>query len=127
MTEERMTKTIEGVEVTYRLDKKTQTWIPVLDDLQEVEIGKYGTQRLKYLKENRRVLLNTMTLNGTLESHLKEIDEACYNQVELFIQKNAESFGATEELQMSNPMEWAAKMNTLQKMAEETIQELIYG
>ena len=39
------------------------------------DLGKYGRMRRTYLKEHRPGLFNRLTLNGTLFSHLLEIED----------------------------------------------------
>ena len=38
-------------------------------------LGKYGRMRLNYLKENQKAQHSIMLMNGTLNSHLHDIDE----------------------------------------------------
>ena len=48
-----------------------------LPDTPRNPIGKYGRMRHRYLKEHREVLYNAMILDGTLWSHLAEVDKTC--------------------------------------------------
>ena len=92
------------------------------------DLGKYGRMRLRYLKEYRPGLFNRLTLNGTLFSHLLEIEDAANRRLELMMPELAKAAGATEELKASDPMKWVGLMNSCKAQAEEIIlKELIYS
>ena len=56
-----------------------------LPDTPRNPIGKYGRMRQRYLKEHRRVLYNAMILDGTLWSHLAEVDKTCKERMDVLI------------------------------------------
>lgn len=90
-------------------------------------IGKYGRMRLSYLKEHRRILYTNLLTSGKLNAHLAEIEEAARNRMELLIRQMAEMQNITEELKVSNQMEWVGRMNNIRNAAEEIVRsELIY-
>ena len=91
------------------------------------DLGKYGRMRRTYLKENRPGLFNRLTLDGTLFSHLLEIEDAANSRLELLMPQLAKAAGATEQLKASDQMKWVGLMNNIQAAAEEaTLAELIY-
>lgn len=99
-----------------------------LEDQPSRPLGKYGRMRRKYLKEYRPVLWAELTVNGTLFSHLLEIDRTASERLERMMPELAESAGATEALKASNPWKWVGLMNTCKAQAEEMIlAELVYG
>ena len=59
--------------------------------------GLYGRMRRTYLQEHRPGMFNTMVLNGTLYSHLLEIDEAAQHRLDVLMPQFAKVAGATEE------------------------------
>ena len=92
------------------------------------DLGKYGRMRLRYLKEHRPVLWGTLVMDGTLYSHLLEIEDAANSRLELLMPQLAKAAGATEQLKASNQMEWVGLMNSCKAQAEEIIMtELIYS
>ena len=92
------------------------------------DLGKYGRMRRTYLKEHRPGLFNRMTLNGTLFSHLLEIEDAANSRLEQMMPQLAKAAGATEQLKASDQMKWVGLMNTCKAQAEEVIMsELIYS
>jgi len=91
-------------------------------------LNKYGRMRKTYLKEHRPVLWNRMLLNGTLDSHLREISETANQRLNQMMQELAAAQGVTEELKASDPMKWTQQMNALKAQAEEVIlTELVYS
>lgn len=90
-------------------------------------IGKYGRMRLRCLKEHRKGLYTVMVLNGTLQDHLAEIDEAARERIERMVRCCVEREGIDEELKARDPMEWVRRMNGIKAQAEEIVlNELIY-
>ena len=95
---------------------------------EEYKIGKYGMLRRTYLKEHRRSLYSIMLMNGTLLSHLEEMDKAATEQVKRIVSQMAQAEGVTEELKAQDPLKWTGLMNNLLHSAEETVLgELVYS
>ena len=92
------------------------------------DLGKYGRMRRTYLKEYRPGMFNRLTLNGTLFSHLLEIEDAANSRLEQMMPELAKAAGATEQLKASDMMTWVGLMNSCKAQAEEIIlSELIYS
>ena len=99
-----------------------------LTELEKKPLGKYGMMRRKYLEENRQGLYTRMILNGTLMSHLQEIEETAQTRLELIMDSLKKQNGVTEQLKAADQMTWVARMNSLKNQAEEMIfSELIYN
>ena len=69
-----------------------------LPDEPEYQISKYGLMRRSYLKEHHPVLYANYLTSGTLHRHLAEIDQACYERMEIIISAMAQQEGVTEAL-----------------------------
>ena len=68
-----------------------------------------------------------MVLNGTLFSHLVEVDEAAQHRLDVLMPQLAKAAGATEDLKARDPMRWVGLMNNCKARVEEIIKdELIY-
>ena len=90
-------------------------------------IGKYGRIRLRYLREHRKGLYTVMLLNGMLQDHLAEIDEAAQKRIEWMVNSCAEQEGIDEALKAHDPMEWVRRMNGIKAQVEEIVlNELVY-
>ena len=49
---------------------------------EEIILNKYGKMRLKFLKENRKAEYTIMFTKGTLNKHLKEIQETAEKRID---------------------------------------------
>ena len=99
-----------------------------LPDTEKISIGKYGRMRQRYLKEHRGVLYNAMILDGTLWSHLAEVDKICKERMDMLILGMKETQGITEELKARDSMAWVGGMNNIRNAAEEILfAEVIYA
>lgn len=93
----------------------------------DYEIGRYGRMRWEYLKNYRRGEYIKLLMDGKLNEHLHEIDEACYERMGLLVEQMKAGAGITEELKASNQMKWVGLMNNVRSSAEEiVVKELIY-
>ena len=93
---------------------------------EQVVLNKYGRMRLNYLNEHKVWLYEQMHVNGTLSSHLEEIQEQSSNQVEDIIDKLKITSELTEDMKNADPLKWTGIMNTIKSQAEEiVIKELI--
>ncbi len=92
-----------------------------LPNAKTTPIGKYGRMRQCYLKEHREVLYNAMILNGTLWSHLAEVDKTCKERMDMLILGMKETQGITEELKAHDPMAWVGAVNNIRSAAEEIL------
>ena len=102
--------------------------MPDLIPPESPKIGKYGMQRLEFLRKNRRPIYSGLMMNGTLNSHLEEIDKTADDMLERLMNQMAQSEGVTETLKAQNQMEWVARMNNIRSRAEEMIlNDLIYA
>ena len=99
-----------------------------LPNTETTSIGKYGRMRHRYLKEHRWVLYNAMILDGTLWSHLAEVDKTCKDRLDVLVLSMKQTQGITEELKARNPMAWVGAMNNIRSAAEEILfAEVIYA
>lgn len=91
------------------------------------EIGRYGRMRWEYLKTHRRGKYIKLLMEGKLNEHLNETDEACYERMKLLVERMKAGAGITEELKANDQMKWVGLMNNVRSSAEEiVVKELIY-
>ena len=99
----------------------------VLPDDGYYQIGKYGRMRRNYLKEHRKNLYTNYVMEGTLFTHLSEIDQACNERMEIIVPAMAKQEGVTEALKAADQMEWVRRMNSIHNRAEAIVlHELVY-
>ena len=91
------------------------------------EIGRYGRMRWEYLKNHRRGESIRLFMDGKLNEHLHEVDEECYERMELLVEQMKAGAGISEELKASEQMKWVGLMNNVRSAAEEIVlKEIIF-
>lgn len=87
--------------------------------------GKYEMLRKTFLKENRADVYQGMLLSGRLDKHLAEVEKAAGERMEILMEGLLEKYPAPDK--GKDQLAWAAHMNMLTAMAEESIlAELVY-
>lgn len=94
---------------------------------EKIVLNKYGRMRLNYLKEHKKAEYSIMLVDGTLNSHLKEIQEIANERVEKIIKELKAKSNLTEDMKNTDMLYWVGTMNAIKNQAEEIIfNELIY-
>ena len=94
---------------------------------EKITLNKYGRMRLKYLKEHKKAEYTIMLMDGTLNTHLKELQETAQTKIEQIINELKEKSGLTEEMKNADMLYWVGTMNAIRDQAEEIVfSELIY-
>ena len=79
------------------------------------------------LKENKKAEYMIMFTKGTLNKHLKEVQETAEKRLDFMIDELVKKENITEELKEKNQLAWVSAMNSIKSIAEEIIySELIY-
>lgn len=92
-----------------------------IEEKEKYNIGKYGLLKLKYLKNNQRILYYDLLIKNELNEYLYEIDIKVNEIVNKLIKELHEKEGINEELKISNQMLWTSKMNNIKNIAEEIV------
>lgn len=94
---------------------------------EKIILNKYGRMRLKFLKENKKAEYTIMFVNGTLNKHLKEIQQIAQERIDIVIEQLKQQYNLTEEMKNTDQLYWVGMMNNFRNTAEEIIlNELIY-
>ncbi len=92
-----------------------------------VTLGKWGMMYKNYLQKNKKVLFNTLLMQGKLYQHCAEVEKQSNEMFELLIEQMKESEGVTEKLKEQDQIEWVQRMGNIQARAREIVcNELIY-
>ena len=90
-------------------------------------LGVWGLKSKDYLMKHKRVQFNIMLMNGTLWTHLAEVDEQASDMFSRLVEQMNVNEGITEHLKAENQMEWVARMNNIEARAREIVNhELIF-
>lgn len=94
---------------------------------EKITLNKYGRMRLNYLKEHKKADYSIMLLDGTLNTHLKEIQEQATSRVEQIIKQLKDNSDLTEEMKNTDMLYLVGTMNAIKNQVEEIVfNELIY-
>ena len=121
------TKIDERTGIEYNLEG--YYYIPnlVMPKQEKITLNKYGRMRLKYLKEHKKADYTIMLMNGTLNAHLKELQETADNRVQQIISELKAKSDLTENMKNTDILYWVGTMNSIKAQAEEIVfNELIY-
>ena len=100
--------------------------IPDLEAPEAPRIGKYGTMRHSYLRDHHRGIFDGMLLQGTLNTHLEQIDRQANEMMDRLTAQMAQRQGVTEQLKARDQIAWVAAMNNIRASSEEIVtRELI--
>lgn len=105
-------------------------YIPCLTIPEEEQqpIGMWGRRHLRYIREYRKRLYNSLLFSGKLNSYLAELNEQAEDMLFRLVKDLAEIEGITETLKASDQMEWVQRMNAVQETAMEIVNnDLIYA
>ena len=98
-----------------------------LPDEEQKEIGAWGVQHLKYLKQHRRGTLTNLRMECKLNSYLYDINSQAEEMFDTLIKQLKESEGITEQLKADRQMQWVGLMNNICQRASEIVnKELIF-
>lgn len=118
----------ERTGIEYRLEG--DYYIPniVAPKQEKIVLNKYGRMRLEYLKEHKKEEYTILLINGTLSTHLKEIQETAQTRVEQIIDHLKEKSNLAEDMKNTDVLYWVGTMNSIKSQAEEIVfNELIYA
>ena len=105
-------------------------YIPCLTIPKEEQhpIGMWGRRHLRYIREHRKGLYDSLLLSGKLNGYLAELNEQAENMFFRLVNELAEKEGITETLKAKNQMLWVQRMNTVRAAAIELVNnDLIYA
>ena len=89
--------------------------------------NRFVVARRRYLRRYMDGIYTGMLLTGTLEPHLKEIDESAQAMFDRIVEQMKKAEGVTEQLKAADQMEWVGRMNSIRSRADEIVFcELVY-
>ena len=112
---------------TYRMVGDYRIPSITLPDEENKPLGVWGLKRKDYLMKHKRVQFNIMLMNGTLWTHLAEVDEQASDMFSRLVEQMKINEDITEMLKADDQMEWVARMNNIEARAKKIVNhELIF-
>ena len=96
-------------------------YIPCLTIPEEEQqpVGVWGQRHLRYIRENRQGLYNSLLLSGKLNGYLADLNEQAENMFFRLVEELAEKDGIMETLKATDQMEWVQRMNAVRETTKE--------
>ena len=121
------TKIDERTGIEYHLEGDYYLPNIVAPKQEKITLNRYGQMRLNYLKEYKKADYTIMLMNGTLSTHLKELQETADNRAQQIISELKATSDLTEDMKNTDMLYWVGTMNAIKSQAEEIVfSELIY-
>lgn len=115
-----------NMELTYTM--QGDYLIPDLEAPESPKVGKYGMLRRTFLREHKDGIYTGMMLDGTLNSHLEEVDAQANRMMDKLTEQLKVLNGVTEQMKAEDQMKWVGLMNSIRHSAEEVVlRDLIYA
>ena len=111
----------ENTGIEYHLEGDYYVPNLTMPEQEKITLNKYGRMRLNYLKENEKAEYSIMLMDGTLNSHLKEVQETATERVEQIIKQLKEKSNLTENMKDTDMLYWVGMMNDFKDQAEEIV------
>ena len=94
---------------------------------ERIILNKYSRMRLNYLKEHKKADYSIMLIEGTLNTHLNEIQETAKTRVDQIVVELKAKSDLTENMKNTDMLYWVGTMNSIKAQAEEIVyNEIIY-
>ena len=107
------TKIDKRTGIEYRLEENYYIPNLAMPKQEKIVLNKYGRMRLKYLKEHKNADYTIMLMDGTLNTHLKELQETANNRVQQIISELKSKSDLTEDMKNTDMLYWVGTMNSI--------------
>ena len=93
-----------------------------------ITLGKWGMMHKIYLEKHKKVLFNSLLMQGKLYQHCADVEAQAREMFDTLIEQMKQAEGVTEQLKEQNQWEWVQLMGNIQQRAREIVcYELIYA
>ena len=115
------TKIDERTGIEYHLEG--DYYIPnlAMPKQERITLNKYGRMRLNYLKEHKKADYTIMLMDGTLNTHLKEIQETADTRAQQIISELKAKSYLTEDMKNTDILYLVGTINSIKAQAEEIV------
>ena len=92
-----------------------------------IRLGKWGMMYKTYLEKHKKILFNTLLIQGKLYQYCAEIEKQARDMFDTLVEQLKEREGVTEQLKEESQWEWVQRMGNIQQRANDIIcSELIF-
>lgn len=92
-----------------------------LPEQPKVEIGIWGRQHERYIKQHHKLLYFNLLTSCKLTAYLADIDEEATEMYDRLVEQISKQEGVTEQLKSDNQILWIKRMNIIRNRATEIV------
>ena len=93
-----------------------------------ITLGKWGMLYKDYLEKHKKVLFNSLLMQGKLYQNCAEVEKQARDMFEMLVEQMKKTEGVSEQLKEENQLEWVCRMQNIDAQAREIVcNELIYS
>ncbi len=93
-----------------------------------ITLGKWGMMHKTYLENHKKMLFNSLLIQGKLYQHCAEVEKQATYMFDTLIEQMKIAEGVTEQLKEENQLEWVCRMGNIEQRAREIVcTEIIYS
>ena len=96
-------------------------YLPCLEAPELPELGRFGKEHLRYLKNCHPGVYDGLLLFGRLGEYLQSTDLQAEEMFSLLVKQLAEKEGITETLKAADQMTWVGRTNNIYACAKEIV------
>ena len=86
-----------------------------------ITLGKWGMMHKSYLEKNKKVVFNTLLMQGKLYQHCAEIETQAQDMFDSLVEQMKATESVTEQLKEESQLEWVCRMSNIEARAREII------
>ena len=86
-----------------------------------IHLGKWGMMHKDYLEKHRKVLFNSLLMQGELYQHCAKLEAQARDMYDTLVEQMKKAEGITEQLKENNQLEWVCCMQNIEARAREII------
>ena len=102
--------------------------LKLLPEEERVTLGKWGMMHKSYLEKHKKVLFNSLLMQGKLYQHCAKVEKQAQQMFDTLVEQMKEREGVNEQLKEENQLEWVRRMQSIEARAKEIVNaSIIYN
>ena len=102
--------------------------LKLLPEEARVTLGKWGMMHKSYLEKHKKVLFNSLLMQGKLYQHCAKVEKQAQQMFDTLVEQMKEREGVNEQLKEENQLEWVRRMQSIEARAKEIVNaSIIYN
>lgn len=86
-----------------------------------IKLGKWGLMHKNYLEKHKKVIFNTLLIQGKLYQRCAEVESQARDMFDTLVEQMKDAEGVTEQQKEENQMEWVCRVQNIEARAREIV------